>query len=162
MYKNRKVIKVVLKKTCKCGCIIAYEDKYCPKCAKEMDSLNKKRYKDYQCRRKQDEEQKKYQDFYNTKEWLMLRDHMRRYYIGMDWLEYYRTGEIVEGYTVHHIVPLEDDYSKRLSKDNLIYLSDSNHKRVHSEYKTGKRAKENMQKILIEVVDKFNKEYKRM
>lgn len=42
--------------------------------------------------------------------------------------------KIEYGFTVHHIVPLINDYSKRLQQSNLIYLTESHHRLIHRLY----------------------------
>lgn len=132
---------------------------YCTYHQLKWDKENKERYKEYNNKRKMNKEQKKYQDFYNSKHWRKLRDVVINKYYGIDILEYYRTGRIVQGQALHHIVSVSEDYNRRLDISNLIYLTEKNHRRVHEEYLKGKKEKEEMQKILFELVEKFNTEF---
>lgn len=49
----------------------------------------------------------------------------------MDIYSYYILQRIEYGHTVHHIVPIKEDWSKRLDVNNLIYLTESNHQAIH-------------------------------
>lgn len=117
------------------------------------------KHKDYNMRRKQRSDGKKYDTFYGSGDWDDIRQYtiVQRY--GIDVLEYYRTGLVTQGRTVHHIVCLEDDWSKRLTASNLVYLTESNHKRVHAQYDKGIKDKEKMQSILFNLLDKFDNEF---
>lgn len=114
----------------------------------------------YRNRRRHDEEQKKYQDFYSSKDWLRVRQVVISDCVGVDILEYYRTGRIVGGERVHHIVELSEDFNCRFDVSNLIYLTEQNHRRVHVEYDKGAKEKAKMQKVLFSLLEKFNKELK--
>ena len=72
----------------------------------------------------------KYKYFYNSSEWKTLRN----YKFGMaDGLcEKCKKNEIVRaGREVHHIIPIEEDWSKRLNFDNLILLCSDCHNEQH-------------------------------
>ncbi len=54
------------------------------------------------------------------------------------------------------IIPIEDDYSKKLDIDNLVPLTDMNHKYIHELYKKDKvRTQERLRFILNE----WNKQF---
>lgn len=145
----------MLKKVCNyvgCDCLIDYTDKYCTK-HKDTD---KEKYKEYKKNRTDLKEQK----FYCSKDWLDKRDKTRKFYYGMDIVEYYMTGNVVIGDTVHHIIELKDDWTKRLDLSNLIYLTESNHQRVHGIMEKSEQDKINMQKKLLELRDKFMQDFK--
>lgn len=74
--------------------------------------------------------------FYGTEDWKKARTLCIARCYGLDLYSLFVLGRIEYGFTVHHIVPLTDDYSLRLSPDNLIYLTDSNHRRIHELYRT--------------------------
>lgn len=69
--------------------------------------------------------------FYHSREWTAVSEAARQYYHGIDIIELYENDKVVPGRTVHHLVPVKEDWSKRLSKDNLIYLTESNHQLIH-------------------------------
>jgi 5-methylcytosine-specific restriction endonuclease McrA len=132
---------------------------YCEQHQKKWEAKERERYKEYQNRRRRDKEQKKFQDFYNNEEWKRIREATINGYYGMDILEFYRTGNIIQGEAVHHIIELEDDWNCRVDISNLIYLTEKNHRRVHVEYEKGYKEKKNMQNILFNLIDEFNREY---
>ncbi|MBU3143955.1 hypothetical protein [Clostridium sp. CF012] len=43
---------------------------------------------------------------FNSKDWIRVRDSLIVSCYGMDIVEYYRTGLVTQGYTVHHIIEL--------------------------------------------------------
>lgn len=118
---------MALLKKCRCGMNIPYMDKGCPECIVEMDKNTKDRYKKYSMYRNDKREQK----FYNSNEWKEKRLKVISFYNGIDIYELYTTGNVIPGHTVHHIIPLKDEWNKRLVTRNLIYLSEENHKKVH-------------------------------
>jgi 5-methylcytosine-specific restriction protein A len=125
----------------------------------KADIVNKQRYKVYRTDRLIDKEQKKYHAFYDSKAWKKTRDSVIANCYGIDVVEYYRTGLIIQGYTVHHIIELSDDYNLKLDTDNLIYLTESNHQFIHREYNKGDREKKAIQKMLVELKKKFDEEF---
>lgn len=74
--------------------------------------------------------------FYQTQQWEKARDVCITRCYGLDLYSFYALGIIEYGQTVHHIVPIIDDYSKRLDINNLIYLTESNHRIIHEMYKS--------------------------
>lgn len=90
--------------------------------------------------------------FYDSKEWVRLRNQSRHYYMGVDILKWYRTGimtPVVSG-IVHHIIPREEEPSKELDFRNLILLSKTTHDQVHAEYNRSESAKLSAQRELRE------------
>lgn len=72
----------------------------------------------------------KFSGFYNSKEWKQLRN--QKFYDADGMCEMCKmNGVIAMGKEVHHIVPIEEDYSKRLDYDNLILLCPMHHNLVH-------------------------------
>lgn len=151
----------ILKQCSGRGCtkIVAEGVKYCTSCYYRYVSAEKERHKKYSRNRRNDKEQKQYQDFYSSKAWLKTRDTILSNCYNIDIFEFYRTGRIIQGYTVHHIVTLEDDYDKRLDISNLIYLTQSNHIMIHKIYEKGKREREQMERLLREVLRRWNEEW---
>lgn len=74
--------------------------------------------------------------FYKSSDWLNARKLCIQKCCGIDLYSYYILHRIEYGQTVHHIVPLLNDYSLRLSQDNLIYLTESNHRIIHKLYES--------------------------
>ena len=73
----------------------------------------------------------RYQDFYNGKEWKELRDWKFADANGLC-EECRENGKIVVGKEVHHIIPIEKDWSKRLDPDNLVLLCRDCHNKIHN------------------------------
>jgi 5-methylcytosine-specific restriction endonuclease McrA len=156
------VIIIALKKLCSWhGCNKVVDDaiKYCEAHQIKFEQQEKERYKEYSNRRRQDKEQNKRDIFYNSDEWKRVRDAIISHCCGIDIVEYYKTGKIVKGERVHHIIELESDWNSRLDINNLIYLSEQNHRRVHVEYDKGQREKKQMQDILFGLLSKWNEEF---
>ncbi len=151
-----------IKKLCSySGCTKVLDDgvMYCNYHQAKWELKEKERYKEYSKRRRADIEQKKYQDFYNSDIWKRVRSIVITDCYGIDILEYYKTGKIIQGERVHHIDCLEDNWNCRLDFGNLIYLSEQNHRRVHSKYNEGQREKKQMQNILYALIERWNEEY---
>lgn len=72
----------------------------------------------------------RYQEFYNSKEWKMLRNY--KFGLANGLCEKCKEKNIVRaGKQVHHIIPIEEDWSKRLELDNLILLCNDCHNEEH-------------------------------
>lgn len=154
----------MLKKICgKCEGYYDYGTKClnakCNEVSEEQKARDKARYKIYHTKRMLDEEQKKFHTFYSSKDWTDMRQNSIIDTLGIDVYAYYTQGLVVQGFTVHHIECLADDWSLRLYKDNLIYLSQSSHMAVHMAYNTNKRSKIDMQLRLVEYREKFRMEF---
>ncbi|MFR5642707.1 MAG: hypothetical protein ACLTK7_06040 [Clostridium paraputrificum] len=149
---------MALKKLCSysgCNTLVDYGTKYCDK----HKTKDKDRYKDYRRSRLRDEEEKARQEFYNSVEWKNIRDLAIRKCFGIDIVEYYRTGQIIKGYTVHHIIELKDDWNKRLDINNLIYLSQENHIKIHKLMEQSKEDKDKVVEMLLQVKARFEQEF---
>ena len=72
----------------------------------------------------------RFDDFYNTREWKRLSE---KKYCDADGLceKCRERGIIREGREVHHIVPLDEDWSRRLDYSNLILLCPDCHNEAH-------------------------------
>lgn len=72
----------------------------------------------------------RFDDFYNTRDWKRLR---QKKYSDADGLceRCKARGIVREGREVHHIVPLDKDWSLRLDYDNLILLCSDCHAEAH-------------------------------
>lgn len=96
--------------------------------------------------------------YYYTSDWSEARDQAITNVFGLDIYSFYVLNKIEYGFTVHHIIPLEDDYALRNSPSNLIYLTESNHRKIHGLYKTGKK-KETIQ-LLQQLSNEFIRTYR--
>lgn len=138
---------MALLKLCRCGKKIPNTLKMCPDCEAKKQERRRESDRQYD-RNKRD---KKSKDFYNSSSWDKTRTLVMVKYKGLDLYEYYINHAIVYAHTVHHIVELREDWSRRHDITNLIPLTNSNHKRIHLMYE---RDKESTQKMLIDILDK--------
>lgn len=132
--------------------------KRCDRCHKRLTpgivcSCIKQRHKEYDKQR----EDKDTISFYHTDSWLRIRDKAIDRYNGTDIYSYYINGTIEQGHTVHHIVPIKDDWSKRLDIDNLIYLTESNHQEIHKRMRQGEY--QDMIDMLNGLVERYKAEF---
>lgn len=133
--------------------------KFCDYHQAKFDLEEKERYKEYQDRRLRDKEKKKQQQFYNSDSWKRIRAATVSDCLGMDIYEYYTTGRIVSGETVHHIIELNEDWNCRLDINNLIYLTERNHRKIHVIYDRSNKDKKIMQDKLFKIINKFQSEF---
>lgn len=119
-----------LKKTCpRCGALIDFNKIYCDACQKEVDELQKKQDRKYNAEVRFVRD-KQYHEFYNSPEWQQVRNAAiaRDHALCQDCLKQH----IIKPYdVVHHIVPIKDNWNKRLELDNLVCLCESCHQERH-------------------------------
>lgn len=142
-----------------CKDIIEHPFIFCPKHELEHKQEERIRYKEYDSRRKLDANYLKYRQFYNSRAWLSVRDTCIANCLGMDIVTYYKTGQVILGDKVHHIIPLDKDWSKRFNVDLMICLSERVHRKIHAEYDKGEKEYQATVKLLIELKMKFQKEF---
>lgn len=112
----------------------------CGRCGKRIESGSrceclKKRHSEYD-RYSRD---KKSKAFYNSLEWQRKRADILDLDEGIDVYVFMKTGEIILADTVHHIVPLKEDWSKRLDDDNLMSLNHDTHSAIEKKYKDSRQ-----------------------
>ena len=72
----------------------------------------------------------KYDSFYQTKEWKLLRN--QKWVSANGLCEMCRAKGIIKAAReIHHKIPIEEDWSKRLDYDNLIALCSDCHNQQH-------------------------------
>ncbi len=81
-----------------------------------------------------DQTQRKNKDFYDSKEWRMLREACRKKFDGLCVWSFYKHKRLVKGTIAHHIVMVEEDKGLALNLDNLIFVSDEAHREIHTHY----------------------------
>lgn len=118
----------MLKKICRCGRIISYNDKACDKCKTKIELERKQNIKYY--KQTTYERDIKYNKFYKSKEWSRVRQVViaRDHALCKDCLD---KNTITPYNTVHHIVPIKEEWSKRLDINNLVCLCESCHQKRH-------------------------------
>lgn len=91
-----------------------------------------------------------YDEFYHSNEWKEVRQAVleRDHYLCQICK---RHGVVRQATTVHHLIPLRTDYSKRLEMDNLETICQSCHNKEHNE-----RSKRLSQKKLKNKIQKRN------
>ena len=122
----------MLKKICRCGKVIPYSMKRCPECEAKAEKERKENIRYY--KQTTYDRDSKYNKFYKSKEWIkgrqlaIVRDHA----LCRDCLD----KDVITPYNiVHHIVPIKEDWSKRLDIDNLACLCESCHQKRHKSMK---------------------------
>lgn len=113
--------------------------KRCSRCGKRMESGKhcpclKIRHKEYD----KYSRDRKSRQFYTGKEWDTSRTEALEADGGIDVYLYMTQGIAVAADTVHHIIPLKDEPSKRSDLDNLISLHHDTHSLIETMYKTQK------------------------
>lgn len=123
--------------------------KRCSRCGNRIETGQtcecvKQRHKEYdRCSR--DKEAKA---FYNSKEWLRMRQYILDKYDCIDVYTYIMHGQIEKADTVHHIWELSEEKEQALSEKNLIPVSSATHNLIHSEYAKSEKNKKTMQATL--------------
>ena len=126
---------MALMKLCRCGKKIEYSVKMCAECEKKYQEQQKDsnlRYDKYKRDRRST-------DFYHSTQWVQLRTVMLNKFNYIDVYEYIVNHRIVQATTVHHIIPIKEDWSRRLDVSNLIPVSEKTHNKLHGMYKYQKQ-----------------------
>lgn len=129
--------------------------KRCSRCGRRLLSGStcpciKERHKEYD-RYSRD---RKSQQYYHSKEWMMVREAVLDMDGGIDVYLYMKEGKAVLADTVHHIVPLKDDWNKRNDMDNLISLSADTHSLIERMYQKNKNEMERELQEMLRVYRK--------
>lgn len=111
----------------KIGCTNLTREKYCDD-HKHLYQEETRQWNKYYDTYKRDQEAKA---FYNSKEWQRMRRKalVRDRYLCQPCLRHKR---ITPADIVHHIVPIKDDWSKRLDINNLESICFSCHNSLHA------------------------------
>ena len=144
---------MALKKTCTCGKIIDYSNRYCDDCTKKNEEYKAQRYKHYD----NNIRDKQSTAFYNSIEWESVRAEVLNKYKRLDLHEYYINKKIVYADTVHHIIELKEEWNRRLDISNLFPMTSSTHSMIHKLYK---KDKQRTQKLLLELLNRWEKEFR--
>ncbi len=124
--------------------------KYCDRCKKKLRIGER-----CSCAYKFDHKICMEDDFYRSREWLTARKKCIELCCGLDLYSLHQ-GRVECGFTVHHIRPLRLSPELSLSQSNLIYLTESNHKLIHSMYEHGQY--ENTAVLLLKLKKDFIQE----
>ena len=133
--------------TCnKCNKKIPYGKSMCDKCEELYKYDYDKRRNSYS------------KAFYQSKEWHNTLEKIKIKYKCLDIYEYYINGTIIYGDIGHHIEELRDNKNRRLDIRNIIYLTIENHNKIHALYNKSTESKIEVQKLLFNLVNKWNEE----
>lgn len=146
---------MALMKYCnKTGCnkLVSQGVRYCVVHTIDKTAENKERHKEYDahCRNRTAK------TFYNSSEWRMARARALARDTGIDIYLYIMEGVVVAADTVHHIIELSEDYSKRCDPDNLISISEATHSMISKAYKDAAK-KAQMQQTLRECISEYKR-----
>ncbi len=131
---------MALKKQCRCGAKISLTDKCCTNCISYYQDKAKERYRLYD-EKKRD---KATHTFYLSSEWKAIREVILTRYKYIDLYTYYTKGIVVQADTVHHIVEINEDSTRRLDETNLFPVNRATHEKIHRLYKKDKIATQQM------------------
>lgn len=84
--------------------------------------------------------------YYHTGEWHRVSTYILRKYDGVDVYAWAVHRVLLTADTVHHIVPLKENYGKRTEIDNLIPVSRKSHSEIEKLYRDG-RKRETQEKL---------------
>jgi len=138
-------------KECRCGKIIDYTLKYCDECEAKANKNRREAYKEYdKTQRNQDSKA-----IYNSSKWIRLREECKHKFKGVDIYSYYVLGNFDYGSICHHIEEVTMNDSRVYDLNNLIYVTDMNHRKIHKLYE---QDYEGTKRMLFSLVDRWNKE----
>ncbi len=133
-------------KLCRCNKKIDYNKKYCRECEKKVEQEKREKVRRYDKEVRNNDSNKKYTDFYNSKAWRSLSEVIRRKYNGLCVMCLLEKNEVVDSDVIHHIEELKERWDLRLVEENLIALCHSCHNDLHSSY--SEKEKEKLKKLM--------------
>lgn len=77
---------------------------------------------------------KKATDFYRSPAWIQTRQRILNIDQHIDVYMYMTQGKVIPADTVHHIIPLREDWNRRLDSGNLMSLHHDTHSLIEREY----------------------------
>ena len=130
--------------------------KRCSRCGKRIEAGTtcqclKDRHKEYD-KYSRDRRSKQY---YNSREWEAVREHVLQLDERIDVYVYMTQDVVTIADTVHHIIPLKEDWSLRNNEDNLISLNHDTHSMIEQQYRKNKNE---MQEALKAMVQQYRSE----
>ena len=130
--------------------------KRCSRCGKRIEAGTT-----CQCLKDRHKEYDKYsrnrrsKQYYNSREWEAVREHVLQLDERIDVYVYMTQGVVTIADTVHHIIPLKEDWSLRNNEDNLISLHHDTHSMIEQQYRKNKNE---MQEALKAMVQQYRRE----
>lgn len=124
--------------------------KRCSRCGKRIEAGTtcqclKDRHKEYD-KYSRDRRSKQY---YNSREWEAVREHVFQLDEGIDVYVYMTQGIVIRADTVHHIVPLRENWSLRNNVNNLISLNHDTHSMIEQQYRKNKKEMQEELKAMV-------------
>ncbi|MCF8020888.1 MAG: hypothetical protein K9L62_16030 [Vallitaleaceae bacterium] len=105
-----------------------------------------------------DQNVRKNSDVYHDKRWVKVTNQCKDKFRGLDIYSYYIEKQIVYGNLSHHIIEVDDCNDRMFDISNLVYVSNKTHGHVHSQYEHSEQSKLKMQKLLFELIKKWETE----
>ena len=130
----------------------------CPVCGKVIP-INQPRCPEHPSRHKEYDDNiryvrdKKYHNFYLTSAWGAAKTLAINKANGICVYTFFFEKKLVACEDVHHIVPLKDNWERRLDVDNLIPLTHRTHMQIEKEYREGEKAK--IQALLFDLKRRY-------
>lgn len=93
--------------------------------------------------------------FYHSNQWKHMQAIVKMACHGLDMYAFYAEHRLVKGRIAHHIIPISQEPDRALDMGNLIYVSDSSHKKIHDAYSKSDDDKNLMQKKLFSINKKI-------
>ena len=133
--------------------------KRCSRCGSRIPSGSTcecvRRYERQRCKTyDMKQRDKKSRAFYTGREWQKKREEILSIDEYIDVYLFMTEGVIIAADTVHHIIPLKDDWEKRFAEENLMSLNHNTHSMIEQKYKANKPE---IEQILMKML----KEYRR-
>lgn len=140
---------MALKKLCRCGKLVTYEEGMCPECKVKNEDRKNQKNKEYKIAR----QDRDIQAIYNSKTWKIITKTIenRDKKLCLLCLD---NKQIRYKDTVHHIIELKEDTRKAFVKGNLICLCESCHQKVHKAYRHSNQVKLTMQEKLRNLLER--------
>lgn len=125
--------------------------KRCSRCGKRIEAGTTcqclmDRHKEYD-KYSRDRRSKQY---YNSREWEAVREHVLQLDEGIDVYVYMTQGIVIRADTVHHIVPLRENWSLRNNVNNLISLNHDTHSMIEQQYRKNKNEMQEELKAMVQ------------
>lgn len=93
--------------------------------------------------------------FYHSNQWKHMQALVKMACHGLDMYAFYVEHRLAKGRIAHHIIPISQEPDRALDMGNLIYVSDSSHKKIHDAYSKSDDDKNLMQKKLFSINKKI-------
>ena len=133
----------------------------CPVCGKVIP-INQSRCPEHPSRHKEYADNiryvrdKKYHSFYLTSAWKAAKASAISKANGICIYTFFFEKKLVACEEVHHIIPLKDEWERRLDVDNLIPLTHRVHMQIEKEYREGEKAR--VQALLFDLKRRYESE----